>query len=94
MEAFADTIFAQLLSESDIISIHAPLNASTLGLIGRKELGQMKKEAVLLNLGRGAIVDEAALAEALEEGQIAGAGLDVLESAGAVLPIRCRCLWL
>lgn len=67
-----------LLRGSDIISIHAPLNASTLGLIGEEELRQMKKEAVLLNLARGAIVDEAALAKALKEGWIAGAGLDVL----------------
>ena len=68
-----------LLKESDIITIHAPLNYNTENLIGYQELMQMKKEAVLLNLGRGRIVDEAALAKALNEEMIAAAGLDVLE---------------
>ncbi len=68
-----------LLKTSDIISIHAPLNDATRGLIGYKELSQMKKEAIILNLGRGLIVDEADLARALNENMIAAAGLDVLE---------------
>lgn len=67
-----------LLEESDIVSIHAPLTPATEGLIGRAELELMKPSAVLLNLGRGPIVVEEALAEALEQGRIAGAGLDVL----------------
>lgn len=67
----------QLLRESDVVSIHAPLNERTAGLIGRDELAWMKPTAYLLNLGRGGIVDEAALAEAVDEGIIAGAGLDV-----------------
>lgn len=67
-----------LLEESDIVSIHAPLTPATKGLIGRAELELMKPSAVLLNLGRGPIVVEEALAEALEQGRIAGAGLDVL----------------
>lgn len=67
-----------LLRESDIISIHAPLNDRTNRLIGEQELQKMKKSAVLLNLGRGPIVDEHALCRALKEDWIAGAGLDVL----------------
>ncbi|WP_167958191.1 D-2-hydroxyacid dehydrogenase [Anaerosporobacter faecicola] len=68
----------KLLQESDIISIHAPLNEQTTNLITKKELSQMKKTAVLLNLGRGSIINEADLADALEEELIAGAALDVL----------------
>lgn len=69
---------SELLNRSDIVSIHAPLNDATFGLIGTSELKIMKKNAILLNLGRGNIVDEAALATALEEETIAAAGLDVL----------------
>ena len=69
----------ELLKTSDIISIHAPLNEATLHLIGAEELKKMKSTAYLLNLGRGPIVEEQALAEALKKGKIAGAGLDVLE---------------
>jgi glycerate dehydrogenase len=67
-----------LLSKSDVISIHAPLNDATRDLIGEKELHKMKKTAVLLNLGRGPIVNEQALAKALKEDIISAAGLDVL----------------
>jgi glycerate dehydrogenase len=70
--------FETLLKTSDIISIHAPLNATTENLINAAALKKMKKTAVLLNLGRGPIINEADLAEALEKGEIAGAGLDVL----------------
>lgn len=68
----------ELLKTSDIISIHAPLNADTDCLIGENELGQMKKSAVLINVGRGRIIDEKALYDALMQNKIAGAGLDVL----------------
>ncbi|MBR5833946.1 MAG: D-2-hydroxyacid dehydrogenase [Bacteroidales bacterium] len=67
----------ELLAVSDVVSIHAPLNERTRGLIGEKELAMMKKSAYLVNMGRGGIVDEAALAKAVDEGVIAGAGLDV-----------------
>ena len=67
----------ELLTVSDIVSVHAPLNERTNGLIGEKELAMMKPSAFLVNMGRGAIVDEAALAEAVDAGVIAGAGLDV-----------------
>jgi len=69
-----------LLRQADAVTIHAPLNARTKGLIGAAELRQMKPSAFLLNLGRGGIVDEAALAQAVDEGVIAGAALDVFVS--------------
>ena len=67
----------ELLAQSDAVSVHAPLNGRTKGLIGARELRMMKPTAVLLNLGRGGIVDEGALAGAVDEGVIAGAALDV-----------------
>lgn len=69
----------ELLMQSDIISIHAPMNERTRGLIGLKELKTMKPDAYLLNLGRGGIIVEKDLAKALLEDSIAGAGLDVFE---------------
>ena len=66
-----------LLSESDYLSIHVPLNAATTGLIRRPELEKMKAGAFLVTLARGGVVDEDALFEALESGRLAGAGLDV-----------------
>ena len=69
-----------LLKESDAVTIHAPFNERTAGLIGEAELGRMKPTAFLLNLGRGGIVDEAALARAVDAGTIAGAALDVYSS--------------
>ena len=65
------------IGRSDIVSIHAPLNDRTRGLIGAPELSVMKRSALLINVARGGIVDEAALAEALDRGSIAGAALDV-----------------
>ena len=70
--------FGELLSNSDIVSIHAPLNADTENLINIEALKKMKPSAILLNLGRGPIVNEKDLCEALDNGMIAGAGLDVL----------------
>ena len=67
----------ELLSRSDVISIHAPYNARTAGLIGYAQLQQMKRTAVLVNTGRGGIATEADLARALDDGLIAGAALDV-----------------
>lgn len=72
--------FDELLSGSDILSIHAPLNEYTEGIIDMQALGKMKKSAVLLNLGRGRIIVEEDLRRALDEGRIAGAGLDVLSA--------------
>ncbi len=67
----------ELLSTCDIISIHAPLNSATRNLIDASALRKMKRNAVIINVGRGGIVDEEALATALNEGWIAGAGVDV-----------------
>ncbi len=67
----------RLMSESDVISVHAPLNERTAGLVGTEELALMKPSAVIVNMGRGGIVDEAALAGAVDSGRIAGAALDV-----------------
>ncbi|MGL4344365.1 MAG: D-2-hydroxyacid dehydrogenase [Cellulosilyticaceae bacterium] len=69
----------ELLKSSDIVSIHAPLNEKTDNLIGYAQICQMKTSAVLLNLGRGKIVNEKDLAKALNEERIRGAALDVLE---------------
>jgi D-3-phosphoglycerate dehydrogenase len=66
-----------LLAQSDVVSIHAVLNADTRHLIGPAELAAMKRSAFLINVSRGAIVDEAALVSALANKQIAGAALDV-----------------
>ncbi|MCZ7566764.1 MAG: C-terminal binding protein [Burkholderiales bacterium] len=66
-------------SGSDYLSLHAPLNEGTRHLLGRRELALMKPTAVLVNTARGALVDEAALVEALRAGRILGAGLDVYE---------------
>lgn len=70
--------FATMLAEADAISLHCPLNEQTLGMIDEAELRAMKKDAVLINTARGGLVDETALARALQEGWIAGAGFDVL----------------
>ncbi len=70
----------ELLKRSDFISLHVPLVPSTRHLIGEHELKLMKKTAYLINTSRGPVVDEKALVKALQEGQIAGAGLDVYEN--------------
>ena len=67
----------ELLKQSDIVSIHAPLNERTYGLIGAEQLSLMKSTAILVNMGRGGIVDESALADAISNEKIAGAALDV-----------------
>lgn len=67
-----------LLRESDIVSLHCPLTEQTEGLIGNRELSLMKRDALLINTARGALIDSQALAEALREGKIGGAGIDVL----------------
>ena len=70
--------FDELLEQSDIVSIHAPLDENTLGLMNKEACAKMKKSAILLNVGRGPIINEADLAEALNNKTIAAAGLDVL----------------
>lgn len=69
----------ELLGQSDVVSIHTPLTPRTRGLIGARELALMKQSALLINVARGGIVDEAALAAALDAGALGGAALDVFE---------------
>jgi glycerate dehydrogenase len=68
----------QLLRTADIVSLHCPSTAATRGLIGAAQLALMKPDAILINTARGALVDSAALADALRERRLAGAGIDVL----------------
>jgi phosphoglycerate dehydrogenase-like enzyme len=69
----------ELLSQSDIVTIHLVLSARTRGLIGARELGLMQRTAYLINTSRGPIIEEPALIQALQRGTIAGAGLDVFD---------------
>ncbi len=78
--------FDKLLSTSDIVSLHCPLTPDTRHLIDQTALARMKRSAYLVNASRGPVVDEAALAWALKNRLIAGAGLDVYEDEPAVLP--------
>ena len=77
-EGYEQVDFETLLATSDIVSVHAPLNEYTKDLMNREAFAKMKKTAIFLNLGRGPIVVEQDLYEALETGEIAAAGLDVL----------------
>lgn len=76
----------ELLAISDVVSLHCPYGPATHHLIGAAQLASMKSSAYLVNTARGPIVDEAALASALRDGQIAGAGLDVFENEPSVHP--------
>ena len=70
----------ELLRESDVVSIHCPLNERTKGLIGAEQLAMMQPSAIIVNMGRGGIVDEKALAEAIDAEEIAGAAADVFST--------------
>ena len=70
----------ELLRRSDLVSLHLPLIPATRGLIGKDELSQLPPGAVVINVARGGIIDEDALAELLLSGHLAGAGLDVFET--------------
>lgn len=85
----------ELFSRCDVVSLHCPLTPETRGLVDARRLGLMKRSAFLLNTSRGPLIDEAALAQALTDGRIAGAGLDVLAveppAAGSPLIGAPRC---
>ncbi|MDE6464987.1 MAG: D-2-hydroxyacid dehydrogenase [Muribaculaceae bacterium] len=76
VKANLDTAFAT----ADIVSLHCPLTPDTAGMVNARRLASMKRDAIIINTARGGLVDEAALADALHRGVIAGAGLDVLSS--------------
>ena len=79
----------ELLEWSDIVSVHSPLNERTRGLVGRNELQKMKPTSIIINVARGGIIDDAALAEALDNGWVAAAALDVF----SVEPLRESALY-
>jgi phosphoglycerate dehydrogenase-like enzyme len=70
---------SELLARADVLSLHAPLAEETRRCIGREQLAALKPGAILVNTARGGLIDQEALADALESGHLAGAGLDVLE---------------
>ncbi|HEY7130785.1 MAG TPA: phosphoglycerate dehydrogenase [Candidatus Limnocylindrales bacterium] len=72
--------FDRLIERSDVITVHVPLTRATRGLIGREQIARMKSGTILLNVARGGILDEAAVAAGLASGQLGGAGIDVFES--------------
>ena len=76
---YPSLLLEELMLKADVISIHAPLNEKTKGLIGEKELSIMKPDSIIVNMGRGGIIDEFALAKAIDNNIIGGAALDVFE---------------
>lgn len=81
--------FYELLQRSDIITLHVPLAEDTFHMIGREQLERMKKKALLINTARGALVDTEALVDALADGRIGGAALDVLEGEEGIFYYDC-----
>jgi len=78
--------FDQLLATSDVLSLNLPLNPKTRHIISRAEFAKMKDGVVIVNTARGAVMDEAALVEALDSGKVASAGLDVYEDEPNIHP--------
>jgi glyoxylate reductase len=78
--------FDELVARSDVLTLHAPLTPETRHVIGRDVLGRMRRGSYLINTARGALVDEAALTDALRDGPLAGAGLDVYEREPGITP--------
>jgi glycerate dehydrogenase len=96
IEGEENVTIEDLFSQSDVVTLHCPLTPATKGIVNTENLGRMKRSALLINTGRGPLVDEAALADALNREQIAGAGLDVLSqeppSAGNPLFTAKNCI--
>lgn len=80
LPGFAQVSFPELLSRSDVVSLHCPLFESNRGMLGEEALALMKPTAFLINTARGPLIQETALANALREGRLAGAGVDVLST--------------
>jgi D-specific alpha-keto acid dehydrogenase len=80
----------ELLQRSDMVTLHAPLNADTHHLLNRQRMEQMKHSALIVNTGRGALIDTEALVQALESGRLGGAALDVLEGEEGIFYADCR----
>jgi D-specific alpha-keto acid dehydrogenase len=80
----------ELLQLSDIVTLHTPLNADTHHLLGRQRIEQMKHGALIINTGRGPLIDNEALIPALESGKLGGAALDVLEGEEGIFYADCR----
>ncbi|QKW51210.1 D-isomer specific 2-hydroxyacid dehydrogenase family protein [Streptomyces buecherae] len=79
-----------LLERSDLVSLHTPLTAQTHHLLNRRRMARMKRDALIVNTGRGALIDTEALLQALESGELGGAALDVLEGEEGVFYADCR----
>ena len=80
----------ELLQQSDIVTLHTPLTAETHHLLDRRRIERMKHGAVIVNTGRGALLDTEALVSALESGRLGGAALDVLEGEEGIFYADCR----
>jgi glycerate dehydrogenase len=80
-----------VLRNSDVVTLHAPLTDDTRNLIGAEQLAMMRQHAILINTARGGLVDEGALAQALQDGIIGGAGFDVLTMSR---PRLATCSWI
>jgi D-specific alpha-keto acid dehydrogenase len=79
-----------LVQQSDIVTLHTPLNADTHHLLNRRRIGQMRRGAYVINTGRGSLLDTEALVQALEDGRLGGAALDVLEGEDGIFYADCR----
>jgi D-specific alpha-keto acid dehydrogenase len=80
----------ELLQQSDIVTLHTPLNADTHHLLNRRRIAQMKRGAFIVNTGRGPLLDTEALVSELESGRLGGAALDVLEGEEGIFYADCR----
>ncbi|HVW42159.1 MAG TPA: D-isomer specific 2-hydroxyacid dehydrogenase family protein [Amycolatopsis sp.] len=80
----------ELLPQSDVVTLHTPLNADTHHLLNRSRIGRMRHGAFVINTGRGSLLDTEALADALEDGRLGGAALDVLEGEEGIFYADCR----